>query len=537
MLNTVVVNKYFEDLKTVVTELNLQHKPQYIWNCDETGKQLTHDPVRVVAKKGDKNVVGRTSNDRTNVTIMVCVNANGGKMPPMFVVKGKTKKSIQSYNVRTAPPNSQWAFQPRAWMDDELGEAWFRKVFLPNCGPERPQLLILDGHSSHETLSLLELAVEENIHILCLPPHTTHALQPLDRAVFGPFNKAYNRICSDYLSASPINQVSKWTFPHLFKLAWDEGITESNIKAGFSACGIYPLSKAAVPSEMYLPSLPTDQPLHVQTSPPLPSTSQCSNIMPPHPNVSDKNILSFSFSQSVATDTLSTSVALPMASSKALDLSLHMPAHSVPVSDDNAPSSDMDTPISPQLPMTMDLPVPSAVASLPVTVEPFQNTQCPPLPEDPQSLIELILSGRVEIIDDAQVSVASQVEVAPDPSINALEETVSSPFIPPNASMPVPDVVTSTPTLDISPLDSELSAKDYWSTSIDNIFNPPRVPLNKPQTQKKSKKSTCHRILTSESVMQDKREHEEKKARLEREKSERKIKREAKLKAKKIKKE
>ena len=214
-----------------------------------------------------------------------------------------------------------------------------------------------------------------------------------------------------------------------------------------------------------------------------------------------------------------------------------MPAHSVPVSDDNAPSSDMDTPISPQLPMTMDLPVPSAVASLPVTVEPFQNTQCPPLPEDPQSLIELILSGRVEIIDDAQVSVASQVEVAPDPSINALEETVSSPFIPPNASMPVPDVVTSTPTLDISPLDSELSAKDYWSTSIDNIFNPPRVPLNKPQTQKKSKKSTCHRILTSESVMQDKREQEEKKARLEREKSERKIKREAKLKAKKIKKE
>ena len=94
MLNGVAVDKYFQDIKTVVTELNLKQKPQHICNCGVTGKQLTHDPVRVVAKKGDKNVVGRTSNDPTNVTIMVCVNANGEKMPPMFVVMGKTKKSI-----------------------------------------------------------------------------------------------------------------------------------------------------------------------------------------------------------------------------------------------------------------------------------------------------------------------------------------------------------------------------------------------------------------------------------------------------------
>ena len=87
----------------------------------------------------------------------------------------------------------------------------------------------------------------------------------------------------------------------------------------------------------------------------------------------------------------------------------------------------------------MDLPVPSDVASEPVTVKPFQNDQCPPLPEDPQSLIELIFSDKVEIIDDAQVSIASQVEVAPDPSINDLEDNVPSPFIPPNASMPVPE--------------------------------------------------------------------------------------------------
>lgn len=189
---------------------------------------------------------------------MVCVNANGSKMPPMFVVKGKIKKSLQSYNVSAAPPNrnSSWAFQQGAWMDDESGEAWFRDVFLKNCGPERPQLLILDGHSSHETLTLVEMAVEQNIHLICLPPHTTHALQALDRAVFGPFNKAYNRICSEFLSSSPVNQVTKWSFPYLFSLAWDEAINGTNIKAGFSACGIFPLNPDAIPHNLFLPSLP-----------------------------------------------------------------------------------------------------------------------------------------------------------------------------------------------------------------------------------------------------------------------------------------
>ena len=37
----VVVEKYFQGLKTMVTKLNLKENPQRILNCDETGKQLT----------------------------------------------------------------------------------------------------------------------------------------------------------------------------------------------------------------------------------------------------------------------------------------------------------------------------------------------------------------------------------------------------------------------------------------------------------------------------------------------------------------
>ena len=44
----------------------------------------------------------------------------------------------------------------------------------------RPVLLIQDGHASHMSIGLIELARANDVHLLCLPAHTTHILQPLD---------------------------------------------------------------------------------------------------------------------------------------------------------------------------------------------------------------------------------------------------------------------------------------------------------------------------------------------------------------------
>jgi len=35
-----------------VDTLDLSDKPQYIWNCNESGKSFMHDPVRVITAKG-----------------------------------------------------------------------------------------------------------------------------------------------------------------------------------------------------------------------------------------------------------------------------------------------------------------------------------------------------------------------------------------------------------------------------------------------------------------------------------------------------
>ena len=50
---------------------------------------------------------------------------------------------------------------------------------------------------------LIELAKEDDIHLLCLPSHTTQILQPLDVEFFNLFKRNLLKSCSKYLGKHP----------------------------------------------------------------------------------------------------------------------------------------------------------------------------------------------------------------------------------------------------------------------------------------------------------------------------------------------
>lgn len=79
--------------------------------------------------------------------------------------------------------------------------SWFLKVFMPSVQAildTGPVVLIFDVHHSHISIELLEMAKFSNIHLMCLPAHTSHILQPLDVGVFGPMKAAWTRLLKDY---------------------------------------------------------------------------------------------------------------------------------------------------------------------------------------------------------------------------------------------------------------------------------------------------------------------------------------------------
>jgi DDE superfamily endonuclease len=93
---------------------------------------------------------------------------------------------------------------PNGWTDDFLCTEWVRESFVPQVCQHRvfkaPILLLMDGHGSQITLEMRTLALENNIHLLCLPPHTKHCLQPLDVGFFGPLQAAWQDHCNEVLA-------------------------------------------------------------------------------------------------------------------------------------------------------------------------------------------------------------------------------------------------------------------------------------------------------------------------------------------------
>ncbi|XP_065645852.1 uncharacterized protein LOC136076305 [Hydra vulgaris] len=188
------VLKYFNALNDVIVKNGLYVKPESIWNMDETGLQLDVKPRKVVARKGTKKLHSRTSGNRESITFIAWVNAQGRFIAPQVIVKGRTSRFLLGFNTESAPPGTNWSWSDSGWTKQGLANL--------SCGPQRPQLLILDGYDSHNFIELIDIAIQNQIVIVEMPSHTSNWLQPCDRTLFKPLKDYYRSTAQDLMRVS-----------------------------------------------------------------------------------------------------------------------------------------------------------------------------------------------------------------------------------------------------------------------------------------------------------------------------------------------
>ena len=106
-----------------------------------------------------------------------------------------------------------------------------------------------------------ELVCSNNVHLLCLPSHTTHILQPLDVGVF----KA--KACSSYLTQHPNDMIASLVatalpsaftpndmIASLVATALPSAFTPNNIMGGFRKSGVFSINPGAIDDKMLSPS-------------------------------------------------------------------------------------------------------------------------------------------------------------------------------------------------------------------------------------------------------------------------------------------
>ena len=102
--------------------------------------------------------------------------------------------------------------------------------------------------------------MDNTIDILILPPHCSHALQPLDVSIFSPLKKALAVEADKLVSLDPGRQSRvEWTKAYI--RAREKAITRANIQSGWKATGLWPLSPIEVFNKIkQVPEVPASQP-------------------------------------------------------------------------------------------------------------------------------------------------------------------------------------------------------------------------------------------------------------------------------------
>lgn len=235
------VDQFFHLLSTVTDAHALRDKPHQIFNCSETGFQLGRKRTALSkpANMGFKPAAGL----RDHISVLACFNAAGEDIPP-FIIYSKAYPGGVSYKTH-GPSNAIYGWSDSGCVNSDLYKKWFLKHFLLHVPKERPLLLIFDGHKCPVNLEVVEAARKESIILLCLPPHCSHILQPLDAGFFVLLKQRFASLIGDNTANLAHFAVSKKEFSGVFKGTYRAAKEEEGVRAvkeGFRKCGIYPLN-------------------------------------------------------------------------------------------------------------------------------------------------------------------------------------------------------------------------------------------------------------------------------------------------------
>ena len=81
------MSTYFEELGNILNKYDIKNKLQFIWNVDETGTSLDHNPTKILARAGSNPHCVASGKSTTN-TVIGAVSALGETMPPYVIFKG-----------------------------------------------------------------------------------------------------------------------------------------------------------------------------------------------------------------------------------------------------------------------------------------------------------------------------------------------------------------------------------------------------------------------------------------------------------------
>lgn len=220
------VDVFFNNYEEVQRKYSFE--PSRIWNTDETGVSTVMQAPKVIGERG-KRVVGQYISAERGTTVTFCgtISAKGNTIPPLYIFP---RVRIKEHFLHGAQPGSVAFGTKSGWMTTVIFVKLLEHIKNhTHSSPESPILLLLDNHETHVSVDAINYARNNGIVLLSFPPHCTHRMQPLDKAVYGPFKQRCKVSFNDHLLSNPGKQITIYEVAKLTAEPFLQSFTPKNI--------------------------------------------------------------------------------------------------------------------------------------------------------------------------------------------------------------------------------------------------------------------------------------------------------------------
>jgi hypothetical protein len=140
------------------------------------------------------------------------------------------------------------------WMQKELFEKWFHHFLtFTRASKENPTLLIMDGHKTHtQNIAVIDKARDHGLTLVCLPPHCSHRMQPLDVSFMAPLSTFDSQEVETFMRNNPGQVVTIYQIANLFRKAYLRAATPLIAIHGFAKTGLYPIDRHVFTDDRYV---------------------------------------------------------------------------------------------------------------------------------------------------------------------------------------------------------------------------------------------------------------------------------------------
>ena len=253
--------------------------PENVWNTDEKGLAMgLGGGETVLCRTGRRNPKIMQEGKRDWVTVIEAVGGDGKVLAPLVIHSSTAHLMGHHSNINYEIDNDAFfTYFKAGYTSPEIALDWFDQIFEPRSRPAQEisqhRILVLDGHSSHvNNIEYIEHAIANNVHLICLPAHTTHILQPLDIGLFSPLGQYYKQELEDFQrNHGPFWKMRKGDFYPMLQRARDKAMTSENVVSAWRASGMIPFNRQRV---LQNPNL------QLNATPTLPLSARYSGLCP-----------------------------------------------------------------------------------------------------------------------------------------------------------------------------------------------------------------------------------------------------------------